>query len=294
MQPALAAVIEDFIANEGLPAGYADTVERWFLPLAEELLRRAAAHPEPLVVGISGSQGSGKSTLAQLLVLLLRELMGLRAVNLSIDDFYLGHAERQALARDVHPLLATRGVPGTHDVELAVATLQALKQPGEVAVPRFDKAMDDRVDPARWPRLAAPLDVIILEGWCLGIGPQDPAELAEPVNELERLEDPEGAWRRYVNERMASDYPRLYGLVDYLVMLKAPGFDKVYEWRQRQEDKLAERLQGVSGTRIMTPDQVRRFIQHYERVTRQGLRTLPAQADIVFELTGAQTIQGRL
>src|SRR5690606_36221009 len=108
MQPSLKAVIETFIEQERLPSGYLDTVERWFLPLAEQLLQKAASARGTLVVGISGSQGSGKSTLASLLVLLLRELMGLRAVNLSIDDFYLTRARRQELARDVHPLFATR------------------------------------------------------------------------------------------------------------------------------------------------------------------------------------------
>lgn len=291
MQPNLKAAIEHFIEQEHLPSGYMVTVERAFLPLAEQLLQKAATAHGTLVVGISGSQGSGKSTLAALLVLLLRELMGLRAVNLSIDDFYLTRAQRLALAREVHPLLATRGVPGTHDVALAIRTIEALKRPGEVQVPRFDKAMDDRAPAESWPRLTAPADLLILEGWCLCVEAQDEAALVEPVNALERLEDPEGVWRRYVNARIREDYARLYALVDYLVMLRAPSFERVYEWRQRQEDKLAEASRGQEGARVMTPEQVRRFISHYERLTRHALATLPARADQVFELTDEQTIR---
>ena len=163
MQASLKPALERFIAEEKLPASYLDTVERWFLPLAEELLRLVSRSTRAPVIGVSGCQGSGKSTLAALLVVLLRELMGLRAINLSLDDFYLTQASREELARTVHPLLATRGVPGTHDVALALDTLNSLREPGEVAIPRFNKAVDDRRPGEEWPRVAAPVDVIVLE-----------------------------------------------------------------------------------------------------------------------------------
>jgi D-glycerate 3-kinase len=289
----LQAALDEFIAREKLPADYAATVESWFLPLAEEVLQLVARSTQAPIVGISGCQGSGKSTLAALLVLLVRELMGLRAVNLSIDDFYHGHATRQQLAREVHPLLATRGVPGTHDVELALSTLQALRQPGQVAIPRFDKAMDDRQPREAWPQLAAPVDLIVLEGWCLSIPAQPEEQLATPINTLEAEEDPEGQWRRHVNARLLSDYVPFYDMVDYLIMLKAPDFSKVAQWRGRQEQKLAAQA-GAAGHRIMNEQQLQRFIQHYERLTRHGLEVLPGKADVVFQLTDAQTIAGRL
>src|SRR5690606_4863861 len=156
---------------------------------------------------------------------------GLRAVSLSIDDFYHTRDTRQRLARAVHPLFATRGVPGTHDVPLAIATLEALRGQGEVAIPRFDKAVDDRVPESAWPRLLAPVDLIVLEGWCLAVPPQPEAELHAPINELEAREDAQGAWRRHVNRVLTEEYGDWYGMVDYLVMLRAPGFGKVREWR---------------------------------------------------------------
>jgi len=293
MRPSLRTALEHFAQQEKLPAAYLHTVEQWFLPLAEDILRRAEQSHQALLVGVSGCQGSGKTTLASLLVLLLRESMGLKSVNLSIDDFYLTHAERQTLARTVHPLLATRGVPGTHDVQLALDTIAALRAPGVVAIPRFNKAVDDRAPPGEWPQVQAPVDVIVLEGWCLSIGPQSHAQLAGAINSLEEQEDSEGAWRRYVNERIGREYAQLYDMVDYLVMLKAPDFAKVFEWRQNQEDKLAAKSAGQQ-TRIMNREQLRRFIQHYERITRHGLETLPLKADVVFQLTGEQTIAGKL
>src|SRR5688572_25557618 len=169
MNSSLQSALENFAVNEQLPASYLDTVEQWFLPLAEQVLRKASTNHQALLVGVSGCQGSGKSTLASLLVLLLKELMGLNAINLSIDDFYLTHADRQMLARTVHPLLATRGVPGTHDIDLALETIAKLRGQGTVAIPRFDKAVDDRMPREQWPVVMAPMDVIVLEGWCLSV-----------------------------------------------------------------------------------------------------------------------------
>lgn len=289
----LQAALEDFIAREKLPADYAATVEAWFLPLAEEVLQLVSRSTQAPIVGVSGCQGSGKSTLAALLVLLVREMMGLRAVNLSIDDFYHTHATRQQLAREVHPLFATRGVPGTHDVALALDTLQALRQPGQVAIPRFDKAIDDRQPREAWPVVAAPVDLIVLEGWCLSVPPQPEAQLQQPINALEADEDCSGHWRRHVNATLQQDYAAFYAMVDFLVMLKAPDFAKVAEWRGRQEQKLAAQA-GSAGHRVMNEQQLARFIQHYERLTRHGLDVLPGMADVVYQLTDAQTIAGRL
>ena len=296
MTPDLVSLVKTFIEQEQLPDSYLETVQQWFEPMVEELLVRISAHEGTYVIGISGCQGSGKSTLAALLVNMLNGMLGLRCINLSIDDFYLTHLERQDLAREVHTLLATRGVPGTHDVPLAMNTIRKLSESGQVAVPRFNKAIDDRYPQQDWPQLSGPVDVIVLEGWCLSIGPQNEAELEEGINALEQNEDADGAWRRYVNAAIGNDYLDFYGMVDYLVMLKAPDFDKVYEWRQNQEDKLAAAQSDTAGAnnRIMSPEELQRFIQHYERVTRHGLQTLPEKADVVFQLTERQTIETRL
>jgi D-glycerate 3-kinase len=245
------------------------------------------------VVGINGSQGSGKSTLSQRLRELLREGFALQVLVLSIDDLYLSHAGRQQLAQRIHPLLRTRGVPGTHDVELGVQLLQALKSAGPasaVRIPRFIKAIDDRAPEAEWDTVDGPVDLVLFEGWCVGTPAQSEEELRDPVNELEAREDAEGTWRRYVNTQLATAYARLFALIDQLIFLRAPDFDSIYRWRLQQEQENAAVLQpasaaaGGTASRIMGPEQLRRFIQHYERLTRHAMGAMPQRADVVIEL----------
>lgn len=290
----LQSALDDFIQQETLPKQYATTVEQWFLPLAETVLKLCSTSTTAPIVGVSGCQGSGKSTLAALLVLLVRELMGLRAINLSIDDFYHTRATRERLAADIHPLLATRGVPGTHDVALALKTLHGLRTQGQIAIPRFNKAVDDRMPEEQWPRVQAPVDLIVLEGWCLCVPEQSEHDLQAPVNALEAEEDSNGHWRNYVNDAIKQDYAALYDMVDYLVMLKAPDFSQVRTWRGKQEEKLAAAQTQGQASKVMNAQQLERFIQHYERITCHGLQVLPAKANMVFQLTDKQTIAGKL
>src|SRR5690606_27041793 len=135
------------------------------------------------VLGISGLQGSGKSTLAAQ-VTAAAQADGLSAARLSLDDVYLTAAQRRALAAGAHPLLSTRGPPGTHDVALALATIDALRAGRTPPLPRFDKLGDDRLPEAHWPRPARPLDLLVLEGWCLGVPPESDAALQAPINAL--------------------------------------------------------------------------------------------------------------
>jgi D-glycerate 3-kinase len=127
---------------------------------------------------------------------------------------------------------------------------------------------------------------VLFEGWCVGAVPQEEAALAEPVNALEREEDPDGVWRRFVNRALASDYRELFAKIDLLIMLAAPSFDVVYRWRLQQEDELRHRIaeQGGDGSRVMTERQLERFIAHYERLTRHMLDEMPARAGIVVRL----------
>jgi D-glycerate 3-kinase len=289
-----AAWVDGFLAREALPESYRDVISQQIVPLGEEvraaLARRSAG---PLRVGICGAQGSGKSTLVAALGAHLQSL-GLRVATLSLDDLYLTRAQRQQLAREVHPLLATRGVPGTHDVSLGCAVFAALAASGDVALPSFDKAVDDRRPPDAWPRVQGPAQVILFEGWCLGATPQDAEALARPVNALERDEDPRGIWRAHVNAALAGPYRELFA-VDTLVLLRAPSFEVVFEWRREQERKLAARLAatGASGSAVMDSAQLARFIAHYERLTRHILEEMPARADALFELDAERRMTRR-
>jgi len=247
------------------PAGYPE-------PFVAAVLDDALAHDAP-VYAIAGLQGSGKSTLsAQVAALAARR--GLRTAVLSIDDFYLGKRERQRLGREVHPLLATRGAPGSHDVPLAIATIDALRAGLAARLPRFDKIADQRLPPSKWP--AARADLVVFEGWFQRVPAQRDEELIVPINALERDEDPDGTWRRWCNDALGRDYPPLWRRIDRMLFLEGPGFEIVPEWRWQQEVTLQE---ANPGRQAMTKPQVLRFVQFFERVSRQALRTLPGIAD---------------
>jgi D-glycerate 3-kinase len=246
--------------------------------------RRRATRSGALVLGIAGAQGTGKSTLAGLLAQQLAREHALRTAVLSLDDLYLTRAERERLARDVHPLLRTRGVPGTHDVALGSSLIAALRAAGtgeRVRVPRFDKAGDDRRPPERWAEIEGALGVLIFEGWCLGARPEGEAALAAPLNALERDEDPDGRFRRYVNAQLAGPYSALFAAIDALVFLAAPDLQCSLAWRTQQEHELAAR---EPGRAVMSDAQLARFVQHYERISRHMLAELPARADALLRL----------
>jgi D-glycerate 3-kinase len=277
--------LTEFLRAERLPASYADLVRRLHAPLARRIAEAARAKGSACVVGLTGSQASGKTTSAAVLARLL-EAEGLRPAILALDDLYLPLADRRRLAAEVHPLLLTRGVPGTHDAALGAAILESLGRPGETLIPRFDKASDDRLPADASARVLGPVDVILFEGWCVGARPQAPEALAQPVNDLERDRDPDGTWRAYANNALAGPYRALFDPLDFQVLFAAPSFDAVLAWRIEQEQKLRARLAetGAAGPRGQTDAEIAVFIRHYERLTRHILAEMPARADVVVRL----------
>ena len=280
--------IADFMRREQLGSEFAETVERVYRPLAARIGALAAKRPG-VVIGLCGSQGSGKSTGAALLQILLDEAR-LRSAVLSIDDLYLPKEERKKLAEEIDPLLATRGPPGTHDVALGGRLLDALPRSGVTAIPRFDKSRDTRADPDQWDHFDGPADIILFEGWCVGARPQPPEALVRPVNELERIFDPNGRWRRYVNDALAGPYQHLFRRLSYLILLKAPSFEVVARWRKEQEAKLRDRSGDATG--VMSDAQIDRFVQYYERLTRFILAEMPSRADAVAALDSHRRVLG--
>jgi D-glycerate 3-kinase len=285
-------LIQQFVRDERLPQSYEEDSQQWFLPLKDRLLDATRSQPGTLqVIGINGAQGTGKSTLAKLLQTLL-QADGLSVVNLSIDDFYYPRQTRDDLAIDIHPLLKSRGVPGTHDVAFAINTLDTLRTLSPIetlALPQFDKASDEPVATDEWAGVSGPVDLVILEGWFVGVSPEDAAALNKPINTLEENEDELGVWRAYVNDKLATEYQNLFSQISQLVFLKAPNFEQVYEWRALQEQKLKEERKAGAG--LMNEAELKRFIQQFERLTRHCLASLPNRADVVLELDSNHRIQ---
>jgi len=248
--------------------------------LLDQYAGRIARARRPYVLGLSGLQGSGKSTLAREMKA-QAETRGWPTEVLSLDDFYYSRSEREVLAHQVHPLLRTRGVPGTHEIELLLSVLAALPQASDklpVSYPRFDKGRDTRVAPSKWPKVIRPPKLVILEGWALGLRPQLQSALEEPVNALERDEDPEGVWRHWVNKQLRA-YQPLWRKLDALIVLQAPNWEIVRKWRSEQEEELLARHAPLA----MDADTMARFLAHYERLSRHALATLAEQADTSVE-----------
>ncbi|KZC16784.1 kinase [Rhodanobacter sp. FW510-R12] len=257
--------------------------------LLDQYAGRIARSRRPYILGLSGLQGSGKSTLARVMKA-AAEARGWPTEVLSLDDFYYARSDREALARDVHPLLRSRGVPGTHEIELLMSVLAALPQASDklpVSHPRFDKGRDTRFPPSRWPRSTRPPKLVIVEGWALGIRPQLQSALTRPINELERAEDPDGSWRHWVNKQLRG-YQPLWRKFDALIVLQAPGWDIVRRWRGEQEQELLARHAPLA----MDAAALERFLAHFERLSRHALAILPALADTVVEYDDERHVTG--
>lgn len=307
----------ELIRAEGLPDNFQAVVSRYFVPLAGEIARRQKQLDRPMLVGVNGAQGTGKSTLALFLQHMLTSELSCPSARFSLDDLYRTHIERDWLGRKIHPLLATRGVPGTHDLVLGQQTIDQLMSAGpttETRIPAFDKAIDDRLPHPRWPIYTGVAKVILIEGWCVGAElEQDADALAAPVNSLEAEEDREGVWREYVNIQLKGPYASFFRQLDMLIMLKAPSMDCVLKWRTLQERKLANKRESAldqcknesvnSGNGqhtigndhlrgIMSDDELRRFIMHYERLTLAMLQNMPERADAVLDIADDHQITG--
>lgn len=251
---------------------------------------------QPVVIGINGAQGSGKSTLTHILARLLNQGFGKRVVTLSIDDLYKTRLQRQQMAETVHPLFITRGVPGTHDIEMGSQIFSTLKNKhttDEILLPRFNKATDDRYEKENWNSVHLPVDIILFEGWCVGAVAEDEEALITDINPLEAKEDPDKIWRKYVNRQLAGPYQELFSYIDILIMLEIPHMKHVYRWRTLQEQKLEASLSSEvteKSQQTMSEEQLERFIMHYERITRATLKEMPYRADIVMKLSETHQI----
>lgn len=280
--------IDDIIAAERLPPLYRETVDRWWRPLARQIGEWRHSAGRTIIVGVNGAQGSGKSTVCRFLEEVLLPELGLSAVVIGLDDLYLPLTARAQLAQDIHPLFRTRGVPATHDVDIGLSIFQALVAGCEALMPRFSKALDDRLPESDWVRHSGKADVILFEGWCVGARPQAEASLVVPINGLEAEEDKDRIWRNHVNDALRTSYAQCFSVIDHMVMLKPPSFGHVLQNRLLQEHKLRTLTPDAPG--IMNDDAVRHFVSHYERLTRHMFADLPDRVDLLFRLDGRQDV----
>lgn len=259
--------LADLFAEPQQRDGYQDFIKQLWTRLHIDLR-------SPTVLGITGAQGSGKTTLATMLMLWARD-QGITVESVSLDDYYLSRQQRMVLAANFHPLLAMRGMPGTHHIAQAIADAQAVLQGQMVSLPTFDKALDEPSE----PRTLKKIDLLIVEGWCLGLIPQTPEQLNTAVNTLELAEDQTNRWRTFVNQQLAGEYQQYWQLFSKLIWLRAPDWSAICRWRALQEQQLWS-----SRGKGMTDAELERFMQSFQRLTEHSFLVLPQRVDIVVEL----------
>lgn len=282
-----------FLDRNQLPVSYLEAANQWFSPIVNNIIQSYNPSNNAQIIGINGCQGSGKSTLADYLCTVVAERLEVTTVSLSLDDFYLTKAERIQLGSTVHPLLETRGVPGTHDVQLAIDCIKSLVAGKKTVITRFDKSIDDRAAAESLKTIKGKVGLIVIEGWCLGAKPENAEQLSQPINNLEEQDDRDAIWRNYVNDAIRDNYQPLFNLADRLIMLQAPSFDSVFHWRLEQEQKMVKRLEkeGIANrSGVMSKQQILRFISYFQRVTENILNEMPQRADHLFKLGKSREI----
>jgi len=248
---------------------------------------------KPLIIGLAGGQGSGKTTISSILTLILQKYFKLNVFKVSIDDFYKTRKDRKLLSKNKHLLLMTRGVPGTHDIDLMLSFFKKIKDKNfkSLLVPKFNKAIDDRCSKSLWHKIKTKPDVVIFEGWCVGARAQSGSQLKKPINSLEKVYDPNAKWRSYVNDQLKKKYKTLFKQLDGLLYLKAKNFNLLREWRIKQERKLWLQTKKKKNLKIMSSGDVISFMQTYQRITQQMFKDVLKISSIIMNLNSNHQIQ---
>ena len=245
----------------------------------------------PYFVGLAGGQGTGKTTISSLVKIILTKFFKLNVFRISIDDFYKTRKDRINLSKRVHPMLLTRGVPGTHDINMILNFFKKSKSKKfkRLKLPIFNKAIDDRFNKKKWYNLKKRPDVIIFEGWCVGAKSEKNTTLKKTINSLEKVKDQKRIWRKYVNHQLKSKYKTLYSQLNCLIYLKATNFSLLQKWRLKQERKLW--VTSKLKSKIMSKGDVLNFMQTYQRITQNMFRSMPKYASVTLNLNSNHQIK---
>ena len=190
-------------------------------------------------------------------------------------------------------MLLTRGVPGTHDIDMMLKFFKKVKSKKfkRLKLPTFNKAIDDRFNKKRWYDLKEKPDVIIFEGWCVGAKAEKINTLNKTINLMEKNKDKKKIWRKYVNQQLKSKYKNLYSQLNCLIYLRAKNFNLLQKWRLKQERKLLLNSKKNSKLKIMNKEDVLIFMQTYQRVTQNMFKNMPKYASIILNLNSNHQIK---
>jgi len=260
------------------------SLRRIYIPISFWIENKYKEKGKTLFLGFSGGQGSGKTTVVKILKIILKKFFKRKIHVSSIDDFYKTLKDRNKMSYKAHPLFKTRGVPGTHDINLIKNFFYFIKRKNfkKIKLPKFDKSIDDRLKRKYWFNIKEKPEIVILEGWCVGAQSQSNFLIKKPINILEKYEDQDLTWRKYVNEKLKKEYKKLFAMIDCYIFMKVPNFNMVFKWRLLQENKLRKKSQ--FKRKIMSYNEIKRFIMFYQRITLQMIKDLSKSASIVIFL----------
>ena len=260
------------------------SLRRTYIPISFWIENKYKEKGKTLFLGFSGGQGSGKTTVVKILKIILKKFFKRKIHVSSIDDFYKTLKDRNKMSHTTHPLFKTRGVPGTHDINLIKKFFYFIKRKNfrKTKLPKFDKSIDDRLKKKYWFKVEEKPEIVILEGWCVGAQSQSNFLIKKPINILEKYEDQDLTWRKCVNEKLKKEYKKLFAMIDCYIFMKVPNFNMVFKWRLLQENKLRKKSQFKK--KIMSYNEIKRFIMFYQRITLQMIKDLSKSASIVMFL----------
>ena len=269
-----------------------DMIKSFLIPVCFSIAKKTD-NKKPYLVGLAGGQGTGKTTISSIVKIILEKYFKLKVFKISIDDFYKTRKERLNLSKKIHPMLMTRGVPGTHDVQMILNFFKKAKNKNfkKIELPKFNKAIDDRAPKKNWYKIKEKPDVIIFEGWCVGAKAELNKTLKKSINSLEKANDQKLTWRKYVNQQLKTNYKKLYSQLNCIIYLKAKNFGLLQKWRLKQEHKLWLNKKRVSSNKIMSKGDVINFMQTYQRITENMFKKMPKYASIVLNLNSNHQIK---
>jgi D-glycerate 3-kinase len=182
--------------------------------------------------------------------------------------------------------LITRGVPGTHNIAaLRKDIINFQKKKFPIVAPLFNKLKDDISSKKKIIKKA---EILLLEGWCCGSTPINREYLFNNINHLESTLDKNKLWRQYYNSQLQKDYKKVFSLFDQQIYIQAPSFTYILKWRYAQEKSNALKSK---DEKFMKKTDLRKFIQHYEKLTKWMIKTMPAKADMLIKIDKNQKIK---
>lgn len=273
-------LIKEKIYNQS-PSKQMESLRNVYIPISFWIVEKYKKKNKTLFLGLSGGQGSGKTTITNIIKIILKKYFKKNVCVISIDDFYKTLKDRTIMANKKHPLFKTRGVPGTHNINLIKEFFISLskKKFKRTELPKFNKSIDDREKKLFWRRVKKKPEIVILEGWCVGAKPQLNSLLSKPINDLEKHEDKDLIWRKYVNDRLKNEYKKIFSMIDDFIFMKVPNIKLVFKWRYLQEKKLRKKYSNKK--KVMTFTEIKRFIMFYERITLQMIEDLSKSASVL-------------